>query len=147
MLKIVSLYHRLVTMVDKVTFESKDTNIEVSHSTICNNLKCLAMRDRRSRLSRKQKTCQNPFDFKLSTRMVNKQLNASHKIKGHVFFKNVENKASRSNLKLANLVRNDNSNKEAEDIIDAALNMGLKVIGGRDEGIKVLSSKLVDGEI
>lgn len=79
-------------------------NVEVSHSTIYNNLKCLAMRDRKGRPTRKQKRCQNPFDFKLSTRMVNKQLNARNKIKGPVFSKNVENKASRNDLKLANLV-------------------------------------------
>lgn len=46
-----------------------------------------------------------------------------------------------------NMGKNESVNTEAAEIIDTAINMGLEVISGRDEWIKNLTNKIVDGEI
>lgn len=46
-----------------------------------------------------------------------------------------------------NMGKNASVNTEAAKIIDTAINMGLEVISGRDEWIKNLTNKIVDGEI
>lgn len=119
----------------------------VSQSSLCGNLNKLVMRSKRGRPIRKSKKWQNPFDFKLSSRLVNKHV----RTKGRA--KRFDN-ASRLNARDADdKMRNDSSGvvpnvtKEAESIIDTALQMGLEVVGGSEEGIRVLSKKLEDGEI
>lgn len=46
-----------------------------------------------------------------------------------------------------NLVNPRSKVSEATEIIEAALNMGLEVLGGKEAGIKAIEKKLVDGEI
>lgn len=41
----------------------------------------------------------------------------------------------------------DNKMLEAGEIVDSAINMGLEVICGKEEGIRILANKLVDGTV
>lgn len=85
----------------------------------------------------------NPFDLKLSTRVRNKQCNRRGRGKS-----NWQNRGDNSKGVLE--PPTDNSDKvivEATEIIDTSLSLGLEVIRGREEGIKVLSKNIERGKI
>lgn len=75
-----------------VTGFSGTNLLGISQSSLCGNFNKLVMRSKRGRPSRKSRKWKNPFDFKLSSRMVNKQ----NKTKGRN--KKIDN-ASRMNIK------------------------------------------------
>lgn len=82
----------------------------------------------------------NPFDFKLSTHVRNK-MQSKQKSKGSQIINDINSKGVDDGLDTLN--KNQRSFVvEATEIINATINMGLEVVGGRDEEIASLSKKL-----
>lgn len=110
----------------------------------------LGSEDKRGRPRRKAKNLRNPFDFKLSARMGKKQPRGRNGMEspiGRIGSRYKAKKVDKPEVQLVCLKENTNIDKETENIIDAALNMGLEVIGGREEGINALSKKIVEGAV
>lgn len=127
----------------------KESNLVIDYSggedvnsqlTICKNLHDLKVGFNRGRPRRKQMVVYNPFDFKLSTHVRNK-MQSKQKSKGSQIINDINSKGVDDGLDTLN--KNQRSFVvEATEIINATINMGLEVVGGRDEEIASLSKKL-----
>ncbi|KAK1393875.1 hypothetical protein POM88_012931 [Heracleum sosnowskyi] len=110
-----------------------------SQGTLCKNLRTMSMGVGRGRPRKRPKRKINPFDFKFSKKNMFKSNKGDGFIKrtGGNLLKIVEDGAQDSNIG-----KRKNFTKEATDILDTAIHMGLEIPGGREQGIETLARNL-----
>lgn len=114
-----------------------------SQSTMCKVLGNLSMGNGRRRPRKKSRKVVNLFYFNLGKRCLNKHIKRKEKngALGPIYEKAIQ----RHTIGGKELLETNSNVLEAAEILDAAINTGLEVNGGRDEGIKILAKRLYEG--
>lgn len=138
----VSLVEDDVDSLEEDAVDSLEEDRVFSQSSICNNLVKINMGAKRGRQKKRGRRAVNPFDFKMSSRLGGKCLltkgkrkaqgNLSERLK--IPFKKGDDGAMENEGEGVEL--------EAARIVDTALDMGLAIEGGREEGIKNVARRI-----
>lgn len=124
---------------------SRGEEVSNSQGSLCKNFHELRMGVSRGRPKKKHRIGNNPFDFKLNSRLRGKSQNKRAS--------KVKQRLRDFNSKVSDDVRVNSNSKQksyvkvASEVIDVAINMGLDVVGGRSEGIAFLVNKLEAGVV